>query len=136
NGRIIVGDVDITTLPPNRRNVGMVFQKYALFPHLTVRQNIAFPLKMRRLGSKKDIRSRGDEMLELIRLNDFADRYPNQLSGGQQQRVAVARALVFSPPVILMDEPLGALDKKLREAMQFEIKRIQENLGATVIYVT
>ncbi|GAA5662159.1 vitamin B12 import ATP-binding protein BtuD [Brucella sp. NBRC 14130] len=136
NGRIIVGDVDITTLPPNRRNVGMVFQKYALFPHLTVRQNIAFPLKMRRLGSKKDIRSRVDEMLELIRLNDFADRYPNQLSGGQQQRVAVARALVFSPPVILMDEPLGALDKKLREAMQFEIKRIQENLGATVIYVT
>jgi mannopine transport system ATP-binding protein len=136
NGRIILGDVDITTLPPNRRNVGMVFQKYALFPHLTVRQNIAFPLKMRRLGSKKDIRSRVDEMLELIRLNDFADRYPNQLSGGQQQRVAVARALVFSPPVILMDEPLGALDKKLREAMQFEIKRIQENLGATVIYVT
>ncbi|MDH7785724.1 mannopine transport system ATP-binding protein [Ochrobactrum sp. 19YEA23] len=136
NGRILVGGIDITTLPPNRRNIGMVFQKYALFPHLTVRQNIAFPLKMRRLGSKKEIQTRVDEMLELIRLNDFADRYPNQLSGGQQQRVAVARALVFSPPVILMDEPLGALDKKLREAMQFEIKRIQEDLAATVIYVT
>lgn len=135
-GRILIGGTDITALPPNRRNIGMVFQKYALFPHLTVRQNIAFPLKMRRLGSKKDIQSRVDEMLELIRLDDFADRYPNQLSGGQQQRVAVARALVFSPPVILMDEPLGALDKKLREAMQFEIKRIQENFGATVIYVT
>lgn len=98
NGRIIVGDVDITTLPPNRRNVGMVFQKYALFPHLTVRQNIAFPLKMRRLGSKKDIRSRVDEMLELIRLNDFADRYPNQLSGGQQQRVAVPARWFFLRP--------------------------------------
>lgn len=135
-GRIIVGGEDITALPPNRRNIGMVFQKYALFPHLNVRQNIAFPLKMRRLGSKMEIRSRVDEMLELVRLKDFADRYPNQLSGGQQQRVAVARALVFSPPVILMDEPLGALDKKLRETMQFEIKRIQEELGATVIYVT
>lgn len=136
SGRILVGDKDITALPPNRRNIGMVFQKYALFPHMTVRQNISFPLKMRGLGSKADIRTRVDGMLKLVRLEDFADRYPNQLSGGQQQRVAVARALVFSPPVILMDEPLGALDKKLREAMQFEIKRIQQDIGATVVYVT
>ncbi len=135
-GRIVVGDKDITALPPNRRNIGMVFQKYALFPHLTVRQNIAFPLKMRAFGSKAEIHERVDEMLDLIRLRELADRYPNQLSGGQQQRVAVARALAFSPPVILMDEPLGALDKKLREVMQFEIKRIQEQLGATVVYVT
>ncbi|WP_434721313.1 ABC transporter ATP-binding protein [Mesorhizobium sp. RIZ17] len=136
SGAIRIGDKDITHLPPNLRNIGMVFQKYALFPHLTVRQNIAFPLKMRRRAAKSAIAARVENMLELVQLPQYGDRYPGQLSGGQQQRVAVARALVFDPPVILMDEPLGALDKKLREAMQIEIKRIQERLGATVIYVT
>ena len=134
-GRIVIGGRDVTILPPNHRDIGMVFQKYALFPHLTVAQNVAFPLKMRRY-SKKAKRDRVDEMLELVQLQSCADRYPDQLSGGQQQRVALARSLAFEPPVILMDEPLGALDKKLREAMQFEIKRLQQRLGATVVYVT
>ncbi|ACP22512.1 AttA1-like ABC transporter, ATP binding protein (plasmid) [Sinorhizobium fredii NGR234] len=135
-GRIIIGGRDVTFLAPNHRNIGMVFQKYALFPHLTIRQNIAFPLKMRNRMQKAAAARRVDEMLELVQLSDYAERYPNQLSGGQQQRVAVARALAFEPPVLLMDEPLGALDKKLREAMQLEIKRLQERLGATVVYVT
>ncbi len=135
-GIIRIGEKNVTALPPNRREIGMVFQKYALFPHMTVRQNVAFPLRMRRVGPKSASRTRVDEMLELVRLSGYAHRYPHELSGGQQQRVAVARALVFDPPLILMDEPLGALDKKLREAMQFEIKRIQERLGATVLYVT
>ena len=135
-GSILVGDQDVTAIAPNRRNIGMVFQKYALFPHMTVRQNIEFPLKMRRLARGRDAGKRVDAMLELVQLGALQHRYPHQLSGGQQQRVAVARALVFDPPVILMDEPLGALDKKLRESMQFEIKRIQERIGATVIYVT
>ncbi|MFJ6321981.1 MULTISPECIES: ABC transporter ATP-binding protein [unclassified Rhizobium] len=135
-GKIRIGDKDVTPLPPNRRDIGMVFQKYALFPHLTVGQNIAFPLKMRRALSGAPLKSRVEEILQLVQLSGYQDRYPNQLSGGQQQRVAVARALVFDPPVILMDEPLGALDKKLREAMQFELKRIQRRLGATVVYVT
>jgi mannopine transport system ATP-binding protein len=136
SGRVLVGDRDVTGLAPNRRDIGMVFQKYALFPHMTVRDNIAFPLRMRRLSKGSDGQRRVDAMLELVQLETLQHRYPHQLSGGQQQRVAVARALVFDPPVILMDEPLGALDKKLREAMQFEIKQIQERLGATVIYVT
>lgn len=135
-GRITIGGQDVTSLVPNHRNIGMVFQKYALFPHLTIRQNIGFPLRMRRRMQKTAIARRVDEMLELVQLTSYAERYPNQLSGGQQQRVAVARALAFEPPVLLMDEPLGALDKKLREAMQFEIKRLQERLGATVVYVT
>ncbi|TCN33338.1 ABC transporter ATP-binding protein [Sinorhizobium americanum] len=135
-GRIAIGGRDVTLLAPNHRNIGMVFQKYALFPHLTIHQNIAFPLRMRGRMQKTAISRRVDEMLELVQLAGYAERYPNQLSGGQQQRVAVARALAFEPPVLLMDEPLGALDKKLREAMQFEIKRLQERLGATVVYVT
>lgn len=135
-GAIVVGDQDVTALAPHHRNIGMVFQKYALFPHMTVRQNIAFPLKMRRLAKGKDANRRIDAMLDLVQLGALQHRYPHELSGGQQQRVAVARALVFDPPVILMDEPLGALDKKLRESMQFEIKQIQERIGATVIYVT
>jgi mannopine transport system ATP-binding protein len=134
-GQILVNGVDITTLPPNRRNIGMVFQSYALFPHMTVGQNIAYPLRMR--GMKRpDIQRRVAETLELVQLSGYGSRMPRQLSGGQQQRVALARAIVFSPEVILMDEPLGALDKKLREHLQFEIKQLQLRLGATVIYVT
>ncbi|MCC2609393.1 MULTISPECIES: ABC transporter ATP-binding protein [Rhizobium/Agrobacterium group] len=134
-GRISVGTRDITFEAPNKRNVGMVFQRYALFPHMTVAQNIAFPLRMRRC-SRAQARDRVDAMLAMVRLEGFADRLPQQLSGGQQQRVAVARALVAEPPVLLMDEPLSALDKKLRETMQLEIKRIQKRLGVTVVYVT
>lgn len=135
-GSISIGGRDVTLVPPNRRNIGMVFQKYALFPHLTVSQNIAFPLKMRGKLSRREIADRVARILDTVHLGNYAGRYPHELSGGQQQRVALARALVFEPPVILMDEPLGALDKKLREAMQFEIKRLHERLGATVVYVT
>ncbi len=135
-GCVLVGGRDITSLSPNRRDIGMVFQKYALFPHMTVRQNIEFPLRMRKRSRSGPPGDQVDEMLDLVQLQAFSDRYPHQLSGGQQQRVAVARALIFGPPVILMDEPLGALDKKLRESMQFEIKRLQEKLGTTVVYVT
>lgn len=135
SGRILIGARDITYLAPNRREVGMVFQKYALFPHMTVAQNLAFPLKMRGIPSSETA-TRVANMLALVQLSGFERRLPSQLSGGQQQRVAVARALIFEPPVLLMDEPLGALDKKLRENMQFEIKRLQERLGVTVIYVT
>lgn len=134
-GAIHVGTRDITHVAPNKRHVGMVFQKYAIFPHMTVAQNIAFPLKMRGVA-KVEIRDRIGEMLSLVQLSGYEDRYPQQLSGGQQQRVAVARALVFEPPVLLMDEPLSALDKKLRETMQLEIKRIQQRVGVTVVYVT
>lgn len=135
-GKIAIGGRDVTFLAPNHRNIGMVFQKYALFPHLTIRQNVAFPLRMRGRMQKTAIAQRVEEMLDLVQLSSYAERYPNQLSGGQQQRVALARALAFEPPVLLMDEPLGALDNKLREAMQFEIKRLQQRLGATVVYVT
>ena len=134
-GTIQIGDRAVTHVPPNKRDVGMVFQKYALFPHMTVASNIAFPLKMRK-RPRAEIARRVEEALALVRLEGYGVRMPGQLSGGQQQRVAVARALVFEPPVLLMDEPLGALDKKLREQMQIEIKRIQEQLGVTVIYVT
>jgi mannopine transport system ATP-binding protein len=135
SGRISIGGRDITAAAPNRRDIGMVFQKYALFPHMTVHQNVAFPLRMRRLD-RLAIKDRVRRILDLVQLVGFDHRYPSQLSGGQQQRVAVARALVCEPPVLLMDEPLGALDKNLREAMQLEIKRIQSKLGATVVYVT
>jgi mannopine transport system ATP-binding protein len=134
-GSIRVGDRDLTYVPPNERGVGMVFQKYALFPHMTVAQNIAFPLKMRKLA-KAEIAERVRRALSLVRLDDYGDRMPSQLSGGQQQRIAVARAIVFEPPVLLMDEPLGALDKKLREQLQIEIKTLQQRLGVTVVYVT
>jgi putative spermidine/putrescine transport system ATP-binding protein len=134
-GSIHIDGRDVTRLPPSRRDLGVVFQNYSLFPHLTVAQNVAFPLEMRRVGrAERETRVRA--MLDLVRLPDKADMLPRQLSGGQQQRVALARALVFNPRALLMDEPLGALDKKLREHMQLEIKRIQAELGATVIYVT
>jgi spermidine/putrescine ABC transporter ATP-binding subunit len=134
-GRITVADRDITNLPPHRRNVGVVFQNYALFPHLTVRENVAYPLKMHGTPTS-DIPARVAEALELVRLADYAHRRPRQLSGGQQQRVALARAVVFRPPLVLMDEPLGALDRQLRERLQFEIKNLQRALGMTVVYVT
>ncbi|TCU29456.1 mannopine transport system ATP-binding protein [Rhizobium azibense] len=135
SGRIVIGGRDVTRLAPNRRDIGMVFQRYALFPHMTVAENVAFPLKMRQVPASERKRKVA-ATLELVQLGAFAGRYPHQLSGGQQQRVALARAIVFEPPVLLMDEPLGALDKKLREAMQLEIKQLQQRLGATVIYVT
>jgi putative spermidine/putrescine transport system ATP-binding protein len=134
-GRIWLGDRPVDALPSYRRGFGMVFQNYALFPHMTAADNIGFPLKMRGVSGSERAR-RVNTALELVRLPGFGDRYPNQLSGGQQQRIALARALVYNPPVLLMDEPLGALDKKLRDEMQLEIKRIQEQIGITAIYVT
>jgi spermidine/putrescine ABC transporter ATP-binding subunit len=134
-GSILVDDVDIAAVPPQRRGFGMVFQNYAIFPHLNVFDNIAFPLRARKL-QEDQIKARVTEALELVRLERFSDRYSRQLSGGQQQRVAIARAIVFRPSVVLMDEPLGALDKNLRYQMQVEIKAIQQRLGMTVVYVT
>ena len=134
-GMIMLGGEDITRLPPYRRNIGMVYQNYALFPHMTVAKNIAFPLRMRGVG-RTEIARLVTRALNLVRLEGLQDRLPNQLSGGQQQRVALARALVFEPPLLLMDEPLGALDKKLRDELQIEIKRIQRAIRSTVIYVT
>jgi len=134
-GQILVDGADIADMPPQRRGFGMVFQNYAIFPHLSVTDNVAFPLRARRLPSD-EIGRRVREALELVRLERFADRYSRQLSGGQQQRVAIARAIVFQPSIVLMDEPLGALDKNLRFQMQVEIKEIQRRLGMTVIYVT
>lgn len=134
-GEIYVDDDPIAAVPPYRRNIGMVFQNYALFPHMTVGENIAFPLQMRKM-SKTDIAQKTREVLTLVGLPGYEARYPRQLSGGQQQRVAVARALVFNPRVLLMDEPLGALDKQLRERLQLEIKALHDQLGVTIIYVT
>ena len=134
-GTIEIDGVDMRRTPPYRRNVGMVFQNYALFPHMTAGQNIAFPLEMRGMA-RPEIRQRVGEALALVKLDRLAERYPRQLSGGQQQRVALARAVVFGPRLLLMDEPLGALDKKLRESLQLEIMHISRELGATVIYVT
>jgi ABC-type Fe3+/spermidine/putrescine transport system ATPase subunit len=134
-GRIEVAGRDVTPLPPNRRDLGVVFQSYAVFPHLTVFENVAFPLEVRRVP-RAEIAGRVTRMLGLVKLAELRDQGVTTLSGGQKQRVALARALVFEPPVLLMDEPLGALDKKLREAMQIEIKSLQESLGVTAIYVT
>jgi putative spermidine/putrescine transport system ATP-binding protein len=134
-GTIEIDGSDMTRVPPHRRNVGMVFQNYALFPHMTASQNIAFPLQMRGV-SRPTIRKRVDEALELVKLEGFGNRYPRELSGGQQQRIALARAVVFRPCLLLMDEPLGALDRKLREALQLEIMRVGRELGASVLYVT
>ena len=134
-GDIWIGGQDIVALPPERRDIGMVFQNYALFPHMTVFDNVAFPLRMR--GVDRQVQREGvQEALDLVQLGQMGERKIQQLSGGQQQRVALARALVFRPPLLLMDEPLGALDRKLRDQMQFEIKRIQQTLGLTVVYVT
>lgn len=135
SGDILIGGRSVVDLPPERRNIGVVFQNYALFPHMSVFDNVAFPLRMRRVR-REIVRQQVLEALELVQLGGMAERRIQQLSGGQQQRVALARALVFRPPLLLMDEPLGALDRKLREQMQIEIKRIQKTLGLTVIYVT
>lgn len=135
SGSITVEGRSITQTAPYKRNIGVVFQHYALFPHMTVAQNLAYPLKVRRMP-KAQVKQRVDRYLELIELEQFGNRYPAQLSGGQRQRVALARALIFEPTLVLMDEPLGALDKKLREQMQFEITRLHKQLGFTVIYVT
>jgi putative spermidine/putrescine transport system ATP-binding protein/mannopine transport system ATP-binding protein len=135
SGQILLGGRDFSALPPHKRGLGVVFQSYLLFPHMTVRENVAFPLTLR--GTPRaEIAARVAETLELVGLKDLEERLPRQLSGGQQQRAALARALVFRPAVLLMDEPLGALDKKLREQMQFEIKAIQRRLGVTILYVT
>jgi putative spermidine/putrescine transport system ATP-binding protein len=135
-GDILLDERSIADVPPHKRNIGMVFQSYSLFPHMTVAENVGFPLRMRTRLSRQDARQRIDQMLALVQLGHLAARYPRQLSGGQQQRVAMARALVSHPRLLLMDEPLGALDKKLREQMQTEIKRIHRSVGTTVIYVT
>ena len=136
SGDILLDQRSIADVPPHKRNIGMVFQSYSLFPHMTVADNVGFPLRMRTRLSREQARRRIDEMLALVQLGHLGTRYPRQLSGGQQQRVAMARALVSHPRLLLMDEPLGALDKKLREQMQVEIKRIHRSVGTTVIYVT
>ena len=134
-GRVRIGGGDVSRLPPYKRDVNTVFQSYALFPHLNVLDNVAYGLKQRGLG-RKDRRTRALEMLELVRLAGLEKRKPRQLSGGQQQRVALARALVMNPRVLLLDEPLGALDLKVRKELQIELKRIQEEIGITFVYVT
>ena len=134
-GEILLAGRPVDRLPPYQRNIGMVFQNYALFPHMTVAENVAFPLSVRGLG-RAAIAGRVGRALAMVQLEAFGERRPAQLSGGQQQRVALARAMVFEPSLVLMDEPLGALDKKLREQMQIEIKLLHERLGLTVVYVT
>lgn len=135
SGDVLVDGQSILHMPPEKRNIGMVFQSYTLFPHMNVFENVAFPLRLRK-HSSENIARRVRECLEMVQLPDCEERMPNQLSGGQRQRIAVARAVVFEPRVLLMDEPLGALDLKLRESMQFEIKRYHNMLGCTTIFVT
>jgi len=135
NGEIYLDNKVISNIPPHKRGIGMVFQNYALFPHMTVYENLAFPLRVRKIP-KDEADKKIDKALSMVSLQGFNSRMPMQLSGGQQQRVAVARSLVFDPQLVLMDEPLGALDKNLRESMQYEIKHIHENIGVTVVYVT
>ncbi|MFT4009071.1 MAG: ABC transporter ATP-binding protein [Nocardioidaceae bacterium] len=134
-GSVRIDGADISGLKPHKRNLGVVFQQYALFPHMTVAANVAYPLQQRGVR-RAEIHQRVDEVLNLVRLGDLANRYPRQLSGGQQQRVAIARAVVYGPRALLMDEPLGALDKKLRGELQQEIARMHRELGMTFIFVT
>jgi ABC-type Fe3+/spermidine/putrescine transport system ATPase subunit len=134
-GDVLIDGVAVTALPPERRNIGMVFQDYALFPHLSLRDNVAFGLRMRGID-RRDAARRADKTLDLVGLGGLGSRRPGALSGGQRQRVALARALVYEPPVLLMDEPLGALDKQLREQMQHELRRLHRELGLTILYVT
>ena len=135
NGEIYLEKKPISKIPPYEREIGMVFQNYALFPHMTVQENLSFPLEVRKI-SKSDIQDKVKKALDMVELGDFGTRFPAQLSGGQQQRVALSRALVFEPRLVLMDEPLGALDKNLREQIQYEIKHIHERNEITVVYVT
>ena len=135
SGEILVNGKSLVNVPPHKRDIGMVFQRYSLFPHLSVRDNIAFPLAIRKLAAAER-EERVDAMLKLVQLEQFAHRRPAQLSGGQQQRVAIARALVYEPRILLMDEPLGALDKKLREDLQDELRQLHRRLGITIVYVT
>ena len=135
NGEIFLDNKPISKIPPYDREIGMVFQNYALFPHMTVQENLSFPLEVRN-NSKSETQEKVKKALDMVELGEFGTRFPAQLSGGQQQRVALARALVFEPRLVLMDEPLGALDKNLREQMQYEIKHIHERIGITVVYVT
>ncbi|NWA28158.1 ABC transporter ATP-binding protein [Pseudomonas gingeri] len=135
HGQICIDGQSVNDIAPQKRGIGMVFQNYALFPHMTIEENLAFPLKVRNL-SRDEIETRVRTSLDLVALGQFAKRMPAQLSGGQKQRVALARALIFEPRLVLMDEPLGALDKQLREQMQYEIKRLSKQLGITVVYVT
>ncbi|PYD27953.1 ABC transporter ATP-binding protein [Pseudomonas syringae] len=135
SGEILVGGKSLVNVPPHKRDIGMVFQRYSLFPHLSVRDNIAFPLAIRKLPAAER-EKKVDAMLKLVQLEAFAHRRPSQLSGGQQQRVAIARALVYEPRILLMDEPLGALDKKLREDLQDELRQLHRRLGITIVYVT
>ncbi|MEE1342921.1 MAG: ATP-binding cassette domain-containing protein, partial [Lachnospiraceae bacterium] len=134
-GEVLLDGVNQVAIQPNKREVNTVFQSYALFPHLTVRENIEFSLKMKKVD-KNEIKERVDEVLELTNLEALASRKPGKLSGGQQQRVAIARSLVNKPKVLLLDEPLGALDLKLRKQMQIELKKMQRRLGITYVYVT
>lgn len=135
SGRIMLGSNDVTLVPPAQRDIGVVFQSYALFPNMTVAQNIAFPLVVRGIG-KRDAKARVDAAISLVRLNGLESRKPSQLSGGQQQRVAIARAVVFGPRLLLLDEPLAALDRKLREEVRLELRRLQRTLGITTVLVT
>ena len=134
HGDIRLGGTSINNIPPHKRGIGMVFQNYALFPHMTIAENLSFPLEVRKMG-KSDREAKVMRALDMVEMGAFGGRRPSQLSGGQQQRIALARALVFDAELVLMDEPLGALDKQLREHMQYEIKHIHENLGITVVYV-
>ncbi|WP_249677848.1 ABC transporter ATP-binding protein [Pseudomonas abieticivorans] len=135
SGEILVNGESLVNVPPHKRDIGMVFQRYSLFPHLSVRDNIGFPLTIRK-QSADEVKRRVDAMLKLVQLDQFAHRRPSQMSGGQQQRVAIARALVYEPRILLMDEPLGALDKKLREDLQDELRQLHRRLGITIVYVT
>lgn len=135
HGDILLGGRPINNIPPHKRGIGMVFQNYALFPHMTVGENLSFPLEVRKQG-KSEREENVKKALDMVQMGDFINRRPAQLSGGQQQRIALARSLVFEPDLVLMDEPLGALDKQLREHMQYEIKHLHDRLGVTVVYVT
>lgn len=135
SGSIVISGRDVSTMPMNKRNIGMVFQNYSLFPHMSVVENVGYPLRVRKVGAQ-EAQKRVEHALSLVRLAGYGDRRPDQLSGGQQQRVALARALVFEPSVLLLDEPLSALDRVLREEMQFELRRIHQEVGTTIVCVT
>ncbi len=135
SGSVLLNGADVTALPPEKRNVNTVFQNYALFPHMSVADNIGYGLKLKK-ASKSEIQAKVQEMLTLVQLEEYGKRMPSELSGGQKQRVAIARALAVQPQILLLDEPLGALDLQLRRQMQFELKRLQKQLGITFLYIT